>query len=173
VPTLEAPAKVAPTPEVPTLEAPAKVAPTVRAPVVKPAAASPTTWPALNKAIAAIPNYRQVVPAWTVTSKYGHYGATDLATGQIFISPAVPASRLFSVVVHEYGHALTSANYGHNWRAADAGLAKYFHVGTVLNREYAADCMARAQGATWLNYTSCTAPGWRAAASVLLAGGRL
>ena len=39
--------------------------------------------------------------------------------------------------------------------------------------ERAADCMARALGASWFGYTSCTDPTWRAHAAQLLSGRRL
>ena len=78
----------------------------------------PTSWPALNRAIASIPNYRRGVASWVVDNAYGHLGATNLSTRQIHIARAVPPSRLFSVAAHEYGHALTAAIYAGNQQAA-------------------------------------------------------
>lgn len=138
------------------------------------AALGPTPWAALNQAISRIPNYRLgVVAAWTVTARFGHWGTTDLGNGQVYISPTVPPSRLYSVVAHEYGHALMSKNWGRNWRAADAAMNRWFGGGTPLARERAADCMARVQGATWTNYTPCASTRWRQGARTLLAGKRL
>ena len=133
----------------------------------------PTSWSALNNAIARIPNYRPGVAKWVVTSRYGHWGATDIANGNIDISPDVPGSRVYSVASHEYDHALTSSNYGWNWQAADAALNRWFGGGTPGARERAADCMAIAQGASWTNYTGCQNERWRQGARILLGGQRL
>jgi hypothetical protein len=133
-----------------------------------------TSWWALNRAIARIPNYRRgVVASWSLDSAYGHYGATNMRTRKIHISRSVPASKLFSVVAHEYAHALTVAIYGGNRQRMNAGLARYFRAGAIRNRENAADCMARLMGAHWTHYTRCTKPRWRAAARILLQGRRL
>ena len=137
-------------------------------------AVGPTSWAALNRSIGRIPNYRPgVATAWIVTARFGHWGTTDLGNGRVYISPTVPASKLYSVVAHEYGHALMSKNWGRNWRAADAAMNRWFGGGTPLARERAADCMARVQGATWTNYTPCTSTRWRQGARTLLAGKRL
>ena len=132
-----------------------------------------TSWAGLNQAIARIPNYRAGVATWVATSRYGHWGATDLGNGNIYVSPSVPASRVYSVASHEYAHALTSHNYGWQWQAADVALNRWFGGGTPASRERAADCMALAQGATWTNSTSCQNEHWRQGARILLAGGRL
>jgi hypothetical protein len=137
------------------------------------AAQGPTSWAALNRAIGRIPNYRPGVATWTVTARFGHWGTTDLSNGRVYISPSVPASRLYSVVAHEYGHALASKNWGRNWRAADVAMNRWFGASTPTGRERAADCMALVQGATWTNYTSCTSTRWRQGARILLAGRRL
>jgi hypothetical protein len=128
---------------------------------------------ALNQAIGRIPNYRPGVATWTVTARFGHWGTTSLGTGRVYISPTVPASKLYSVVAHEYGHALSSNNWGRNWPAAAAAMNRWFGGGTDLALERAADCMAIVQGATWTNYTACTSTRWRQGARTLLAGGRL
>jgi hypothetical protein len=133
----------------------------------------PTPSVAVNRAIGQIPNYRPGVATWAVTARFGHWGTTDLGIGRVYISANVPASRLYSVVAHEYGHALSSKNWGWNWRAADAAMNRWFGAGTPTGRERAADCMARLQGATWTNYTSCTSTRWRQGARTLLAGQRL
>ena len=146
------------------------------APKPKPASApvrGSTSWSALNQAISRIPNYRPGVATWSVTAQYGHWGATDLPTGRIYISPNVPVSKLYSVAAHEYGHALTSHNYGRNYRAAGAAMSIWFGGPAATARELAADCMARLQGATWTAHTSCTNAKWRQGARTLLAGHRL
>ena len=133
----------------------------------------PTSWAALNQAISRIPSYRRGVATWTVTARLGHWGTTDVSNGRVYISPTVPASKLYSVVAHEYGHALASKNWGWNWRAADAALNRWFGGGAPMARERAADCMALLQGATWTNYTTCASNRWRQGARTLLAGKRL
>jgi|GEM_PF-2068285 len=130
----------------------------------------PTSWTALNQAIRRIPRYRPGVATWTVSGRYGHWGTTDLANGRIYISPAVPASKLYSVVAHEYGHALASANYRRQWHAMDAGIYRWFGADGVASRERATDCMAIAQGATWTHYSPCRNAHWMAGARILLAG---
>jgi hypothetical protein len=137
------------------------------------AVVGPTSWAALNRAISRIPNYRPGVATWSITTRFGHWGTTDLGNGRVYISPTVPAARLYSVVAHEYGHALVSKNWGWNWRAADAALNRWFGGRTPSARERAADCMARVQGATWTHYTTCTSTRWRQGARTLLAGKRL
>ena len=128
----------------------------------------------LNAAIARIPNYSPgMVRRWTYSDRYGHYGVTNLGTREITISPRVPPRLMYSVVVHEYSHALVVSGYRGDWAAADADLSRYFGSPAGRAREQAADCMALLQGATWTNYTSCTDANWRQAARTLLAGHRL
>ena len=133
----------------------------------------PTTWAALNRAISRVPNYRLGVATWTVTARFGHWGTTDLGTGRVYVSPTVPASKLYSVVAHEYGHALSSKNWGRNWPAAASAMNRWFGGGTDMALERAADCMAIVLGATWTNYTTCASTRWRQGARTLLAGKRL
>lgn len=133
----------------------------------------PTSWTLLNQAIAQIPNYRSDVATWVVTNRYGHWGATDLANGDIYISPNIPASKVYAVASHEYAHARAFYNYGWNVRAANVALNAWFGGGDVTARERAADCMAIAQGATWTSYTSCQNAHWRQGSRILLAGKRL
>ena len=133
----------------------------------------PTSWTQLNQAIARIPNYRPGVATWVVSGRYGHWGATDLSNGRIYISPNVPAFRVYDVASHEYAHALAAYDYGWNTRSADLAVSRWFGGGTPAARERAADCMAIAQGATWTNNTSCQNEHWREGSRVLLAAHRL
>jgi len=133
----------------------------------------PTSWTLLNQAIARIPNYRSGVATWVVTNRYGHWGATDLSNGDIYISPNIPAAKVYAVASHEYAHARTLYNYGWNLAAANVALNRWFGAGDVMARERAADCMAIAQGAAWTNYTSCQNAHWREGSRILLAGKRL
>jgi hypothetical protein len=128
---------------------------------------------ALRYVVARIPAYRPgVVSAWVWSDRYGHYGATNLATREVTISPRVPAGLLYSVVVHEYSHALAIWVYGSS-ASADVALMRTFGGSAGTARELAADCMAIVQGATWTNYTSCGSSAWRQAARVLVSGRRL
>ena len=147
--------------KLPTVTTPAKIA------------HGPTSWTLLNQAIARIPNYQTGVATWMVTNRYGHWGATDLANGDIYISPNVPASKVYAVASHEYAHARTLYNYGWNLRVANVALNAWFGGGDVTARERAADCMAIAEGATWTSYTSCQNAHWRQGSRILLAGKRL
>lgn len=133
----------------------------------------PTGWPALNAAIARIPGYRPGGITWTVSSRYGHWGATDMATGWIYISPSVSPGLLDSVVRHEYAHIVTVRAYGGDWRTAKQAANLTFGGTGRTGVERAADCMARALGASFTQYTSCGRADWQAAAGRLLAGRRL
>lgn len=120
-----------------------------------------------------IPGYRPgVVSQWVWSDRYGHWGATNLGTREVTISPRVPSGLLYPVVVHEYSHALVLWLYGSS-AAADAALVRTFGGYAALARERAADCMAIVQGAWWTNYTSCSSPSWRQAAASLVAGRRI
>lgn len=133
----------------------------------------PTGWPALNAAIARIPGYRPGGITWTVSSRYGHWGATDMATGWIYISPSVSPGLLDSVVRHEYAHIVTVRAYAGDWRTAKQAANLTFGGTGRTGVERAADCMARALGASFTQYTSCGRADWQAAAGRLLAGRRL
>ena len=124
----------------------------------------------LSAAVGRIPGYRPgVVSRWVWSDRYGHYGATNLATREVTISPRVPSGILYPVVVHEYSHALVVWLYGSSARA-DAALAAVFGGPAGTARERAADCMAIEQGAWWTYYTGCSSPAWRQAARTLVAG---
>lgn len=126
----------------------------------------------LGQAVSRIPSYGAHRRArWVLTGKYGHWGATDLASGTVYISPSVPASRLDSVVRHEWAHVLQIRVYG-SASATVAGLNAYFGGSGMTGVERAADCMALQLGATWTNYTSCSSPAWQRGAARLLAGRR-
>lgn len=126
----------------------------------------------LGQAVARIPGYGAHRPTrWVLTGQYGHWGATDLNSGTVFISPSVPASRLDSVVRHEWAHVLQIRVYG-SASATIAGLNAYFGGSGITGAERAADCMALQLGATWTNYTSCSSAAWRRGAAHLLAGRR-
>lgn len=133
----------------------------------------PTSWGALNAAIARIPGYRPGAAHWVVTARYGHWGATDLSTGTVYISPNAPVSRLDSIARHEWAHVIQGRVYGHNAQAAFAAMNRVFGGSGLTGAERSADCMARLLGASWTNYTPCTSAAWRAKAGRLLAGERL
>jgi hypothetical protein len=125
-----------------------------------------TGWPALDAAIDEIPVYYPGIAHWHAEDK-GAWGATDLDTGDIYISPKAPVNDLLSIVEHEYGHALTGAMYG-GFYPAEAVADRLFGQHGEYGLEIEADCMARVQGATWTNYTACTNPTWRGYASKLV-----
>jgi hypothetical protein len=137
------------------------------------AVAGPTAWSALDAAISRIPGYRSAGVRWSVTSRYGHYGVTNLATSQIFVSPNAPVRLLDSIVRHEYAHVLTVRVYGGQWKSARAATNTHFGGTGMGGMERAADCMATVMGASWTHYTSCSSSTWRAKARRLLAGRRL
>jgi hypothetical protein len=132
-----------------------------------------SSWRALNRALASIPGYRSGVARWAITNRFGHWGTTDLSSGRIYISPSTPAAKLYSVAAHEYAHVLTSAAYGWHWQAMSMAMDRWYGGGPLIARERAADCMARAMGATWTNYTACSNAHWLTGARTLLAGRRL
>ncbi len=111
------------------------------------------------------PGYWQGGIHWSVTSRYGHYGTTDLATADIYISPGVPTSLLDSVVRHEYAHVVSVRAYGGQWQTTVSALNRAFGGSGMTGAERAADCMARAIGATWTYHTSCSSSAWRAMAA--------
>jgi hypothetical protein len=119
-------------------------------------------------AVDRIPGYNGGV-TWVVTSRFGHWGVTDLDTQTVYISPYTPRPYVYSIVVHEWGHIVSVRDYDGDWHAMTRRLNEYFG-NDGLGRERAADCIARILGATWTNYTSCTDPKWRHGALELLAG---
>ena len=104
-----------------------------------------------------------------VFERNGAWGASDGHT--IYIDPNVPASKRFSVMVHEYSHVLQVRVYG-SLDASVAGLSALIGDGPTdaSANESTADCMAQMLGATWVNY-GCS-DSLRAAASAILAGQR-
>ena len=126
----------------------------------------PTGWAALDSAIARIPTYRAGTARWLV-------GTADWYHATIYVSPSVPSSQLFNVVVHEWSHELSVLDYDGDVAAATRAMNATFGGGGLIGAERAADCMAVLQGATWTHYTACTDAGWRAAAAKLVAGRRL
>jgi predicted component of type VI protein secretion system len=132
----------------------------------------PTSWAALNRAIARIPTYRPGVAHWIIQDT-GWWATTDWYTYKIYISPQTPTSKLYDVVVHEWSHVLQVVDYGGNVDAAVAALDVGFGASGLNGAERAADCMAKLQGAVYLHYTQCTNSAWQAKARILLAGHRL
>jgi hypothetical protein len=140
--------------------------------VSTPTPSGPTSWGALNAAIARIPTYHAGDARWVVKNT-GWWGTAIWESGLIYISPTVPESKLYDVAVHEWSHILTVRDYGGNVAAAVAATTAYYGGSDLYGAEYAADCMAILQGADWTNYTSCTSSRWRAGAQQLIEGHRL
>src|SRR3954449_11858269 len=138
-----------------------------------PAPSGPTSWGALNTAIARIPTYRAGTSRWIVSGRYGPWGTTDWYHDTVYISPTIPADRVYDVAVHEWSHELSVLDYHDDVDAAVTAMARYFGGSGLTGAERAADCMARLQGAGWTHYTSCTDRHWRSGAAKLLRGGVL
>jgi hypothetical protein len=132
----------------------------------------PTSWGALNAAIARIPTYHAGAARWVIETR-GGWGLADWYQNIIYISPSVPDRYLYSVAVHEWSHLLSIHAYGGNVPTAVAAMTRYFGASSIVSPEYAADCMALLQGATWTDYTSCTSSKWQAGARALVAGAPL
>lgn len=136
------------------------------APPPAPPARVHTGWAALDAAIARIPHYYPGIAHWHVADR-GAWGATQLDTGDIWIAPRTPLADLYSVAVHEYGHAITGHLYGGFYPAQNAADRLFGQQGEY-GLEVEADCMARVEGATFTNYTPCANNTWRAYARVLV-----
>jgi hypothetical protein len=129
---------------------------------------NPTSEARMMAAVARIPGYRTGEATWVMTSKYGSWGTADWAHGIVYISPSIPADRMYDVVVHEWSHVLSVSLYPTNSQAKYA-MNKVFGGTGLTGAERAADCMARLLGATWTNYTTCDNAAWKAAAAKLVA----
>jgi hypothetical protein len=127
----------------------------------------------MMRAVGRIPGYHTGDAVWAISSDWGHWGVADLYGGIAYISPTVPADRMYDVVAHEWSHLLMVKAYGGDVMGAIAAANSYFGGSDLTGSERAADCMARALGATWTHYTSCTDSHWRAGARRLLDRQRL
>jgi hypothetical protein len=127
----------------------------------------------MMRAVARIPGYHSGDAQWAISSAWGHWGVADLYGGTAYISPTVPADRMYDVVAHEWSHLLTVKAYGGDVMGALAATNSWFGGSNLTGEERAADCMARILGATWTHYTSCTNATWRQGARRLLARQRL
>jgi hypothetical protein len=149
---------------------------TVRAlptPVAPPVPAASTARQRLDRAVAQLPGSADPRTRWVLSSAWGSWGTTDWYHDTVYISPAVPARRIYDVVAHEHGHLLSVAAYDGDVSAAVAAMNSWFGGTGLLGAERAADCLARLQGATWTHYTSCDDQHWRDGARSLLGGRRL
>jgi hypothetical protein len=133
---------------------------------------APTSWASLNAAIARIPSYRSGWARWALQNS-DVCATADWHQGVIYVSPTTPQTKLYDVVVHEWSHILQVRAYDGDVEATNASLNKYFGGSGNLGAEYAADCMAILQGATWTHYTDCSNERWVAGARDLLAGNRV
>jgi hypothetical protein len=127
----------------------------------------------MMRAVDRLPGYRTGEARWVISSDWGHWGVADLANAIGYISPTVPADRMYDVVAHEWSHMLSVKAYGGDVTTALAAMNRYFGGSDLMGAERAADCMARLLGATWTHYTSCTNAAWRDGARRLLARQRL
>jgi hypothetical protein len=127
----------------------------------------------LMRAVDRIPGYHTGDAVWAISSDWGHWGVADLYGGVAYISPTVPADRMYDVVAHEWSHLLMVKAYGGDVMSALSAANSYFGGSDLMGAERAADCMARLLGATWTHYTSCSDSHWRAGARRLLDRQRL
>lgn len=129
----------------------------------------PTSWPALNHAIRALPGYHPGWARWRVGgAALGWYATTDWYHAVVRVHRSVPKHRLYSVVAHEWSHIVQVRDYGGSVARAVRALHRYYGGHGILGAEYAADCMARLQGATWTHYTACNNRHWLHGAHRLL-----
>jgi hypothetical protein len=127
----------------------------------------------LQRAVARIPLYRPGLARWVVWPRLGNYAVTERRSRTVYVSPRVPRRLLYSVVVHEWGHVISTYGYG-DLRSADAAVLQWYGGGSAAAAiERAADCVARQLGATWTHYTSCADGHWRLGARYLAVGWRL
>jgi hypothetical protein len=124
-------------------------------------------------AVARIPGYRNGDATWVISSAYGHWGMADLGRGIVYVSPRVPANRMYDVVAHEWSHVLSVKPYDSDAMGAVRAMNAYFGGSGLTGAERAADCMARILGATWTHYTPCTDARWRSGARTLLSRQRV
>jgi hypothetical protein len=141
--------------------------------VVVRAAPAPVVTPQqrLDAAVARIPGYTGAT--WVLTTSYGSWGTADWYHGRVYVSPLVPASRLYDVVAHEWSHLLSVKAYGGDVDAAMAAMDRWYGGTGLVGAERAADCMAKRLGATWTHYTACTDAHWQDGARILVAGRQL
>jgi hypothetical protein len=127
----------------------------------------------VRRAVSRIPGYRTGDAVWSITPSFGHWGVADLYSGVVYLSPRVPADRVYDVVAHEWSHLLSVKAYDGDVSGALDAMNGYFGGSGLAGAERAADCMARELGATWTHYTPCNNSQWRAGARRLLAHERL
>jgi hypothetical protein len=127
----------------------------------------------LMQAVSRIPGYRAGEAEWIVKPDLGSWGLAAMGGGTVYVSPDVPADKLYDVVAHEWSHILVVKVYGGDLMSALAAVNGYFGGADLVGAERAADCMARVLGATWTHYTSCSDSHWRDGARRLVSRQRL
>jgi hypothetical protein len=137
--------------------------------VVRPAL---STEQRMMQAVNRIPGYTGTA-IWVVVPGLDHWGLADFTGGVVYISPRVPADRMYDVVAHEWSHVLSMQVYDEDVTTALNALNAHFGGTGTTGAERAADCMARLLGAQWTHYTPCNDSRWRADARKLLAHERL
>ena len=142
-----------------------------------PASASErTTWHLLQRTIATIPTYDGDGVRWVLKDSRGSWARAEWYRDRIVVSRGVPPTYLYSVVVHEWSHLLSVHDYDGDVAAAVRAMNHTFggkgKTG-IRGAEYAADCMALLQGATYTHYTPCKRASWHTAARRLIRGKRL
>ena len=123
--------------------------------------------------VAGIPGYHAGDALWSYKPGLDSWGVAVMGGGTVYLSPSVPADKLYSVVRHEWSHILSARDYGNDVALAKAEMNRWFGGTGLTGAERAADCMARVLGATYTLYTQCTNATWQAGARRLVAGQRL
>lgn len=121
----------------------------------------------MQRAIDRLPDVRPGDVEFILKPGLDSWGLAELH-GTVWISPRVPARRMYDVVAHEWSHVLSAKAYDGDVNAAVDAMNDYFGGTGLTGAERAADCMARLLGATWTHYTSCSDSRWRAGAKRLL-----
>lgn len=124
----------------------------------------------MEQAVARIPGYHRGAASWVLSNAYGSWGTADWYHDRVYISPRVPASRIYDVVSHEWAHLQSVRAYAGNVTAATTAMNRWFGGSNLVGAERAADCMARQLGARWTNYTTCADGHGQQGARLLLRG---
>lgn len=132
-----------------------------------------TTQQRMDQAVGRIPGYRVGAASWVLSTQYGSWGTADWYHDRVYVSPGVPAARMYDVVSHEWSHLLSVRDYAGNVDAATAAMNRWFGGTDLVGAERAADCMAKQLGAVWTHYTSCSDTHWQDGARLLLSGNPL
>ena len=126
----------------------------------------------VRRQVARIPLYQPGLARWVVKPGLRNYGLTNRQTSTVYLSPRIPRRLLYSVIVHEWGHVISTHAYG-SIRASNEAFMRWFGGSAAIANERAADCIARLLGARWTHYTACANDHWHLGARYLAVGWQL